>query len=59
MSTQLTITNKNRPNTRTTTPEKKGPVLYGDSSWEYFVSGNKGSAGVKNLVKMGLWSRLD
>ena len=34
--------------------------LFGGSSWGYdcFVVGNKDSAGVKNLVKRGLLSRL-
>ena len=67
MSIHLTIKNKNRPNPRTATPEKKtGPFLPGGSGWEqiffffffFFVVENKDSAGVKNLVKRDLCSRL-
>ena len=61
MLTHLTIKNENCSNLRTATPEKKGPLLSGDSSWGYdmFVVGKKfGSAGVNNVVKRGLRSRL-
>ena len=45
---------------RTTTPEKKAFLPDSTVARETicFVVGNKGSAGVKNLVKRGLWSRL-
>ena len=61
MSTHLTIKNENRPNPRTMMPQKKTlfsvNIIAGDMIC--FVVGNKpGSAGVNNLVKRGLWSRL-
>ena len=62
MSIHLIIKNENCPNSRTVTPEKKGPFLFGDSIAGALcvVVENKNFGGIKNLVKKGwcLWSRL-
>ena len=52
MPIHLTIKNENRPNPRTAS--LIAPVVVAGET-TCFVIGNKGSAGVKNLVKKGLF----
>ena len=57
MPIHLTIKNENRPNPRTMTHKKKGPLFLGVvvvAGEMIFVVGDKGSPGVKNLLKRGL-----